>query len=427
MNKVKPFLFTLFALCLLPSMAHAQSNPDITFQFVFDIPDQLITSITNSGVPGDQRLFVTTHPGEVWIYDGTAVLPTPFLDLTDRVENVGEAGLLRIVFHPDYAANGRFFVNYNDEDNGILRTRVSAFTVSADPDLANDDEQILLQFEQPSVNHNGGDMHFGTDGYLYIASGDGDYDVQAQATDSLLGKILRIDVDGGGLTGDCGDVRNYGIPADNPFTADGDICGAIWHLGLRNPWRFDIDPVTNNMWIADVGDELWEEVHVAAAGVGGLNFGWPCYDALDDNGRCEIDDHTPPVHIEAHQSDDRYCSITGGYVYRGALIPALNGHYLFADWCASTYQTLSGDPADPTVTQLPMLDGGPTTFGEDINGELYIGTNWGGVSRIETSNPSPTAVHTTYAQTSTLSGMWLLVAFFILIVETQYLASFSEK
>lgn len=369
------------------------------------------TDITHAG---DARLFVTQKPGEIVIIENGALRPTPFLDIRGRVTAGGgnaETGLLGLAFHPTYADNGTFFVNYTV--SGPLRTRISRFRRSTeDANVADpNSETILMEFTQPDVNHNGGQLHFGPDGYLYIASGDGggagDPGNYGQNNSTLLGKILRIDVDGTIGTGPDCDISgnsNYRIPADNPF-ADGDgnaneggNCDEIWATGLRNPWRFSFDRLTDELWIADVGQYQYEEINfVAATSSGGENYGWRCYEgnnAYNTNGCQSANSYVSPLHVYTRVLGD--CSVTGGYVYRGNSYPNLNGHYFFSDFCNRTIRSISGAPDSTTLTQWTTTGGGsnPITFGQDRNGELYIGYNSGDIYRIVGNSientPTPT-------------------------------------
>lgn len=339
---------------------------------------------------GDDRLFVVEQAGRIRILepDGS-VQSNPFLDIETQVDDsASEMGLLGLAFHPDYASNGYFYVYYTyDPGPGRDRTRVSRFTVSgADPNLADaNSELVLLEFEQRFSNHNGGDIHFGPLGYLHIASGDGgsggDPFNYSQTTTSLLGKMLRIDVDtpaGAGSSPDC-DLTgggNYSIPPSNAYNdgIGGAGCDEIFALGLRNPWRFTFDSETGGMWIADVGQSAAEEVNYLPPGsAGGANLGWRCYEGdapfnLDDCNR----DYLPPVHTYSHATSG--CSITGGRVYRGTRTLQMQGQYFFTDFCQPSIRALSGSLSTPTqrivipTGQLSAI----STFGEDSAGELYI-------------------------------------------------------
>ncbi|MAT92941.1 MAG: hypothetical protein CME59_10115 [Halioglobus sp.] len=340
---------------------------------------------------GDERLFVAERGGAIRIVqpDGS-VNPTPFLDLSGQVDDSrNEMGLLGLAFHPDYSDNGQFYVYYTrDPGPGLDRSRVARFTVGADPDSAAlASEQVLLEFEQPYANHNGGDLHFGPDGYLYIASGDGgsggDPQDNAQDTTSLLGKLLRIDVDTPAASGtgpDCNihAQQNYSIPPGNAYNdgAGGDGCDEIFALGARNPWRFSFDRHSGALWIGDVGQNAHEEVHYLPAGSsGGINLGWRCYEGDQPYNLANCDrDYLSPVHTYDHATSG--CSITGGRVYRGSRFPQLQGQYFFSDFCQPSIRALEGPEGD--FAHRVVLPAGevsaPSTFGEDAAGELYVGS-----------------------------------------------------
>jgi len=358
-------------------------------------------SIANAG-DGSGRLFIVEQEGIIRIYDLAAdsLLATPFLDIQSRVyDNGNEQGLLGLAFHPDYATNRQFYVYYTrDSGTDPDRSVVAMYQASpGDPNVAGTDETVLMEFEQDASNHNGGDMHFGTDGYLYIASGDGgrwdDYFGNAQDLNSLKGKILRIDVDGTPPDGAelCGLVTNYGIPAENPFTGGNDGCDEILHFGLRNPWRFSFDALSDEMYIADVGQETWEEVNQVPVGSAGINYGWSCREGAHDfDGNACISAYTDPVIEYSNSGGQGNCSITGGYVYRGSRLP-LQGRYLYGDWCSARIwiATRSGDswsseewPA--AAAALSSL----SSFGQDENCELYLvdrdaGPDFGALYRID--------------------------------------------
>lgn len=334
--------------------------------------------MANSGIPGDKRLFIVQQNGVIQIAeaDGT-ILPMPFLDIQDRVKDQLEMGLLGLAFDPDYDSSGRFYVNYTHEDqNQILHTRISRFEVTADPDLADPgSESIIFTTVQPYHNHNGGALNFGPDGYLYIGLGDGgsggDPQNRAQNPAEFLGKLLRIDVSGTTST------TNYLIPDDNPFVGVPGALDEIWSLGLRNPWRFTFDRAAGSIFIADVGQSSWEEIDFQpAASSGGENWGWRCYEgnAIYDTAGCgPPGEYDFPIH--AYASDPPNCSVTGGYVYRGSRMPGLNGHYLFADYCSAYIWSLSYDGGWQLEELGRFVPENFTTFGEDVDGELYIASN----------------------------------------------------
>jgi glucose/arabinose dehydrogenase len=326
--------------------------------------------------PGDPRLFVVEKSGRIKILKGGASAPVVFLDLHDSVSTGSEQGLLSMAFHPQYASNGFFYVDYTDRDGD---TRVVRYRVSAtDPDRADPGSAKLILFvEQPFANHNGGLLLFGRDGKLYIGLGDGgsagDPQGNGQNLGTLLGKILRIDVDGG---------DPYAIPPDNPFAGRAGARGEIWAYGLRNPWRFSFDDPTNQLYIADVGQNAWEEIDVVPAGEGGQNYGWNimegfhCYNAP----ACTTAGLTLPV-VEYSHSDG--CSITGGSVYRGQRAPELVGLYFYSDYCSGFLRSFRYDGRMVTEhTTWAVGDiGSVQSFGTDAAGEMYILSANGNVYR----------------------------------------------
>ncbi len=330
---------------------------------------------------GDGRLFVVQQNGLVRIVQDGVLLSEPFLEIRDRVgAEANEQGLLSVAFHPQYAQNGYFYVNYT---NLNFDTVVSRFQVSAaDPDRADPaSELILLTIEQPYANHNGGLVKFGPDGYLYIGMGDGgsqgDPQNRAQNGRDLLGKILRIDVD---VTGE----SPYGIPSSNPFVADDNVRNEIWAVGLRNPWRFSFDRETGDLFVADVGQSQWEEVNFRPANSpGGENYGWNrmegthCY----QQATCDTSGLVLPVFEYDHSQG---CSVTGGYMYRGQQFPALRGNYFVADYCTGFIWRLF-PVGDGVWDAEKVLESGRviSSFGEDAAGELYIVDHNGGVYQIQ--------------------------------------------
>lgn len=331
--------------------------------------------------PGDMnRLFIVEKTGAIRIIKDGALLPDPFLDLSGQVSGAGEQGLLGLAFDPGYASNGRFFVHYTiqNDDN-----QVSLFQVSSDPDRADPGSgQVILSVPRDFTNHNGGQLTFGPDGFLYLGLGDGggssDPQDRGQSTADLLGSILRLDVQAG---------TSYTVPADNPFVGQPGAQPEIWSYGLRNPWRFSFDRGTGDLYIADVGETRFEEIDVAPAADGGgrgANYGWSlmegshCFAAQ----QCDRDGLAFPVHEYNHSTG---CSVTGGYVYRGTLIPALQGHYLFADFCQGWVRSFryAGGAATELTDWSALRPGGMiTSFGEDAAGELYVLDSSGGVFRI---------------------------------------------
>tara|TARA_Y100001958_G_C21245165_1_gene574681 strand:+ start:648 stop:1988 length:1341 start_codon:yes stop_codon:yes gene_type:complete len=323
---------------------------------------------------GDERLFVVEKSGKIKILNQNgSVNSTPFLDIEDRVStNANERGLLGLAFHPNYPENPFFFVNYTNNSGA---TTISKFSVSANQDIANDSETILLEINQPYANHNGGCINFGPDGNLYIGMGDGgsggDPQNFSQNTESLLGKMLRINVNSGA----------YSIPENNPFGDE------IWSVGLRNPWKFSFDSLNGDLWIADVGQNEYEEINMVQNNPANINYGWRCYEGNEpyNLSGCPEEGLTFPVSTYSHYtSGDFKCSITGGYVYRGNQISGLNGVYFFADYCSGEIGLLSKNENDEWDMSLafPNINGSWVSFGEDINGELYIASINGGVYKI---------------------------------------------
>lgn len=390
---------------------------------------------------GDNRLFIAERQGRIRLIDaGGTLLSTPYLNIVSRVDSTdNEQGLLGLAFHPNYANNGYFYVYYiyegplpdppgptPDPDD---RSRLSRFKVSAGNANQADanSELVLMEFAQPWSNHNGGDLHFGPDGYLYVASGDGGGSYWSsvgqapvaqygQNPHDLLGKMLRIDVNVPGGSPppvhegpDCdisgSSAARYRIPAGNAYTdgPGGAGCDEIWASGLRNPWRFSFDRASGAIWIADVGQSQWEEVNTKpSTPAGGYNFGWSCYEGNHftgdyytyfDNGTCEPAAAYDSATFEySHATGD--CSITGGFVYRSPSDLDLPGSYFYSDFCQPSIRTLSGNPGNLTSTEvLPASQfASPATFGENAIGDMFIANlNAGTVHRIDGTNPRPTS------------------------------------
>ena len=369
--------------------------------------------ITNAG---DNRLFIVEQPGIIRIIDANGdMLATPFLDINGIVdsETHSERGLLGLAFHPDYPNTPYFYVNYTAV-SGAGDTIIARYTVSNDPNIADSNSALeILRIDQPSGNHNAGDLNFGPqDGYLYIAMGDGggggdtgsghtDGIGNAQDMTKLLGKVLRLNVDGDtGLAPDCGTVNGgtppYTIPTDNPFSASGDnICNEIWASGLRNPWRASFDRETFDYYIADVGQGEWEEVNFQPANSpGGENYGWRCYegdDTFNTINCADISTYTFPFDVYPHGSGaDSGNAITGGYVYRGNDFPALQGIYIYADFGSSNFWTAQNS-GSWTITPLGGIGvSNPSSFGEGCDGELYVASLGGTIYQIQPSGgPKP--------------------------------------
>lgn len=336
-----------------------------------------------SAPSGDPRLFILERPGRVRIVENGTLLAAPFLDISGRVNTQGEGGLLSIAFHPQYASNGYFFIYFTDLNNNIV---VERHTVSALPNLASPGSgQLIIRIAHPGfTNHFGGLVEFGPDGYLYLGTGDGggagDPNGNARNGMSLLGKLLRLDVSNVTL------LQPYTIPATNPYVNDSTRRPEIWASGLRNPWRFTFDGAS--LYIADVGQARREEVNIAPAATGGLDYGWNimegtlCYNASS----CSQTGLTLPAFEYDHGTNDvNGCSITGGYVYRGSAIPELAGRYFYSDYCEGFLKSFlyTGTNVAEQVTWTVANVGNVPSFGRDGVGELYVVGAGGKVYRIE--------------------------------------------
>lgn len=322
------------------------------------------------------RLFVVEQAGRIRIIRDGRVLARPFLDIRSKVISGGELGLLSVAFHPRYAANSRFFVNYTTDAGGRLRSVIAEYRVSENADVANPAERILLEIDQPFRNHNGGLNLFGPDGMLYIGLGDGgsarDPFDNGQRLDTLLGKLLRIDVDGS---------APYRVPSDNPFVNRAGARGEIWAYGLRNPWRFSFDRANGRLLLGDVGQNRWEEIDIIQRGG---NYGW----RIMEGAHCHIPevgcDQTglePPIAEYATGQDG--CSVTGGFVYRGSRIPALVGRYVFGDYCSGRIWMLTETRGNRWSMAQTLGTGlRISSFGEDQAGELYVVDHAGAVYQL---------------------------------------------
>jgi glucose/arabinose dehydrogenase len=368
-------LLTLLVLTLLvPLAAPAQEAPvALTAKL---ITDQLERPIFATAPAGDPRLFVVEQTGRIRILADGVLADAPFLDLSASISIGGERGLLGLAFHPDYAENGRFFVNYTDVRGD---TQVAAYRVSGDPNVADPaSAELILNVGQPYANHNGGWIGFGPDGLLYIAMGDGgsgnDPHDYGQRRDRLLGKILRLDVDS---------AAPYAIPPGNPF-AQGGGAPEIFVTGVRNPWRNAFDG--DLLYVADVGQGIWEEVTVLSPADAGANLGWKIMEgpACRDGSVCDQAGLKLPTH--AYKHDGNGCSITGGHVYRGAAIPEIVGLYFFADYCSGkvwSFRYAAGEARDLTDWTGVLHRMGPvSSFGLDAKGELYLTTVEGSLFQI---------------------------------------------
>lgn len=318
--------------------------------------------LTHAG-DGSNRIFVVEKSGRILVFENGTRLAEPFLDIQEKVNSRdSERGLLGLAFHPNYEENGAFYVNYTDRNGDTV---VARYLVSEDRNIADPGSQkILLNISQPYANHNGGMIAFGPDGFLYIGMGDGgsggDPQGNAQNPDTLLGKILRIDVDGG---------DPYSIPIDNTQAG----LPEIWALGLRNPWRFSFDRATGELFIGDVGQNQWEEIHRLPAGALSANLGWDYFEGTHSF------EGSPPNNISLvfpileYSHNGRHCSVTGGYVYRGAQLPEWQGVYLYGDYCSGfVWGALPDSSGNWQTTQLYQVPARIASFGEDEAGELYL-------------------------------------------------------
>ncbi|MEW6269146.1 MAG: PQQ-dependent sugar dehydrogenase [Thermodesulfobacteriota bacterium] len=356
----------------------ARTSPDPPALRLSEVASGLDQPLFVTAAPGDAgRLYVVEQTGRIRIVAPGGVLATPFLDLSQRVSCCGERGLLGLAFHPGYADDGRFFVNYTNVDGD---TELVEFARSANPDVASPQPvRLLFTVDQPFANHNGGMLAFGPDGLLYVGLGDGggagDPQDNAQSLDSKLGKILRLDVD-----------RHPEPPPGNVVGGDPDV----WDFGLRNPWRFSFDRATGDLYIGDVGQNALEEIDVEPAGQGARNYGWPIMEGdrcFRPPSGCDTTGLAMPVVAYAR---DAGCSVTGGHVYRGLAIPGLAGRYVYGDFCSNrvfSFRWVDGAATVPAeLTEDLDPDGliqGLTSFGEDEAGELYVVSQDGSVFRIE--------------------------------------------
>jgi glucose/arabinose dehydrogenase len=328
------------------------------------IADGFDAPVDVAAAPGSDDLFVVEKTGRIAVVTGGEVLEEPFLDLSAKIDTFAERGLLDLAFHPDYEENGRLFVHYTDREGD---TRIVEYRRRADAHLADElTAHVILAVDQPHFYHNGGRLQIGPDGYLWVGLGDGggidDRFGNGQRPDTVLGALLRIDVDS---------ARPYAIPPDNPF-AHGGGAPEVWAYGLRNPWRFWVDAASQQVYIADVGQDLWEEIDVVSMHAGGANFGWPVWEADTCLSADECDgDFTAPVFAYAH---DRTCAIIGGPVYRGSAIPELWGHLIYADYCAGWIRSIEvRDGAVTATTDVsPGIGRQLTSFGVDRYGEILV-------------------------------------------------------
>jgi glucose/arabinose dehydrogenase len=369
----------LFSACSSASDTTEPTPADFTLA-VTEVATGLDNPVYVTAPSGNARLFIVEQPGRIRIVENGQLVATPFLDITSRVVSGGERGLLSVAFHPQYRTNGFFYVYFTGASGEL---RIERFTVSSNPNQANPTSaKVILTVPHPRSNHNGGLAMFGPDGMLYLGLGDGggggDPDLNGQNVSSLLGKLLRIDVNSG---------DPYSIPAGNPFAGRADAKKEIWAFGLRNPWRYAFDRTAGNLYIADVGQDVTEEVNVVASTRPGVNYGWNitegsnCYNASS----CSKQGIDLPVVEYGHT--DGQCSITGGFVYRGSAMPEIAGTYFYSDYCAGWLKSFR---YDGTATEKRTWSIGSvglvTSFGEDASGELYLTSSNGKVYRLVKGN-----------------------------------------
>ena len=376
-------------LVFIASFSQAQIPANLALQQLYTLSNPL--TVRHAG-DGSGRIFTITTGGTIRIYDGSSLLTTPFLDITSKVRSGNEQGLLGLDFDPNYSSNGYFYVYYTQETPNTGDTIVERYKVSSgNPNVADPNSgHILLRIDQPASNHNGGDIHFGPDGYLYIGMGDGgsgnDPWNNAQTLDNLLGKMLRINVnpdiiftDSVELNETCGlDQGHYFVPSDNPFISNSGECSEIWTYGWRNPWRWSFDSQTGDMIVGDVGQNAYEEVSFqSVSSPGGENYGWSCREGAHDNpntsepncndGRVFIE----PV-IDINRTVNGDCSVMGGYVYRGP-IAGLQGLYVFSDYCGGNINFATPNGQNTwSFTTWQDVGFGIQSFGEDEDGNIYV-------------------------------------------------------
>jgi glucose/arabinose dehydrogenase len=381
----------ILALCAAP---RAHGGPGIAGELVVGgLP--FLVDIQHAG---DSRLFLVSQPGQIRIFTGSQLLATPFLDISALTTFDGEQGLLGLAFHPSYAVNGLFYVFYTDLDGSVV---IARYQVSSNPNIADPSSAaILITVPQPFANHKGGQLRFGPDGYLYIALGDGgsggDPLNNGQTLNTVLGKLLRIDVNTG---------SPYAIPPDNPFIATPGARAEIWAYGVRNPWRFSFDRLTGDMFIGDVGQNAWEEISFGPAGGGGRNYGWRVMEArhchIPSSG-CDMTGLVLPIVEYGHGIG---CSVTGGFRYRGSALSGYAGTYLYSDLCTGIIAgAVESSPGTWQVSQLLTLGFTLTAFGEDASGEIYVAhyASSGGLYRLVPAAVTP--VRLTVSSTGSTTG-----------------------
>jgi glucose/arabinose dehydrogenase len=389
----------------------ALGPPAIALVPVTSVPANAVGLVTAGD--GSGRLFIVRQQGTIEIYDGAGILPAPFLDISTLVPQVfpSERGLLGLAFHPDYEANGFFYVNYTNTSGNTV---IARYKVSSNPNLANPSSAVtLLSINQPYPNHNGGQLQFGPDGYLYIGMGDGgsgnDPNCHAQKDDTLLGKMLRLDVNQSMLQ-----PPYHGIPPTNPFAGAGHPLDKVWARGLRNPWRFSFDRVTGDLFIGDVGEIAMEEVDFQPAGSpGGRNYGWKMMEGpicgVGGTSGCPAGtvacNHPSLVRPILSFDHTVGCSITGGYRYRGSLYPQLYGTYVYGDFCTGRMFGAWQDAAGNWMsTEFPDTSLLISSFGEDEAGNIYVVAYNGAIYRVTSTTDYPMPATTQVSPSSAIAG-----------------------
>ena len=367
--------FILLSIALTSTLIKAQSDPTpLSVELTSFIPG--LSNPVGIEFLGD-RMYIIEQGGKIKMADNGELLPNIYLNLSTQISMGGEQGLLGLAFDPDFETNFTLYVNYTNQAGNTV---IASFLSDEDNLFVDINSQnILLTINQPFSNHNGGQIAFGPDGYLYIGMGDGgsggDPGDRAQNHQLLLGKMLRIDVTADGYT----------IPPTNPFADDDFTLDEIWAIGVRNPWRFSFDQQTGDLWMGDVGQVQWEEINFQSAdSTGGENYGWRCYEGFhvfNDDDCGDPSNYDFPVFEYSHSNGN--CSVTGGYVYRGSDSELLNGVYLFIDFCSGNMWGIGDVSEDPLPTfDFGNFGFGSTSFGQDLNGNMYLAKN-GTIFKVE--------------------------------------------
>jgi hypothetical protein len=372
MNRYSMFIAAASALCACGETVQPPLPDEIS---AVPYVTGLSSPVFLTSPPGDARQFIVEQTGAIRVVKDGELLATPYLNIASRITAGGERGLLGLAFHPNFATNGYFYVNFTDLAGD---TRIERYHATPASDVADaNSASLVLAFDQPFSNHNGGMLLFGPDGMLWIGTGDGgsggDPQGHGQRLNTLLGKMLRIDVT----------TAPYTIPSNNPYAGSTSARPEIWGIGLRNPWRYAIDREAGLLYVADVGQNAWEEVHVVGTTTANVNYGWNVMEGLHcfNATTCNQTGLDLPVIEYSH---DEGCSITGGFVYRGEMIPGLRGHYFYSDYCTGflrSFRLENGVAMDQREWDIGDVGNVPS-FGEDASGELYILSQDGTVYRL---------------------------------------------